>query len=482
MKKILILTFALCTILMSGCKKYLDVKPKGYTIPEFYDDYVRLLNNQALFRVSSAYPNYLTDDVRGGDDNDQNKGAVYTRYSLFKRNLFEFKNGSVFDQGESDPFWEPSYSHIYVYNTIINNIEKVPNGSEREKKQLKAEALVGRAFEYLTLVNAYARHYDPATAATDLGVPLVLSEDINKSYKRNTVSEVYTQIKKDLEEALPNLATTVPQRFHPMKSVAYAFLSRMYLYMGNYSEALVNVKEALKLDSYLEDYNIYTTKKGTFGRVCTKANENISFPDAQNNKEAIWIRLGAASSGQIFAEVYASDDLLKTYRDNLPTGAVDQRLALFYCDGKAQFGSNVVLFPGKVLWAAYTEFNTGFSTPELYLIAAECEARVGTKEKSVEYLNTLRSKRIVGNSTVSASTNDEALKMALDERRREMPYLGTTRLVDLKRLNKDPRFAKTITHTHGALSFTLPANDSRYILPVPPKVLALNPDIAVYER
>ena len=50
-----------------------------------------------------------------------------------------------------------------------------------KKRSLRAEALVGRAFEYLTLVNAYANHYDKNTAATDPGVPLMLDKEIKNS-------------------------------------------------------------------------------------------------------------------------------------------------------------------------------------------------------------------------------------------------------------------------------------------------------------
>jgi hypothetical protein len=65
MKKIFTILF-IAIVALSGCKKYLDVKPKGYTIPEFYDDYERLLNNSALYGVSSSYPVYLTDDAQSG--------------------------------------------------------------------------------------------------------------------------------------------------------------------------------------------------------------------------------------------------------------------------------------------------------------------------------------------------------------------------------------------------------------------------------
>ncbi|MCD0488337.1 RagB/SusD family nutrient uptake outer membrane protein [Pedobacter sp. MC2016-14] len=481
MKKILLL-FALTVILASGCKKYLDIKPKGYTIPTYFDDYQKILNSSSLSMAVPAYPNFLTDDVRAGETMDVNSSTSYPSIDLGFRNLYEFKAGAVFDPGATDHFWETAYQHIFVYNTIINNIEKVPDGTEVARKQMKAEAQIGRAFEYLNLVNGYAVHYNATTAGTDLGVPILLTEDINAPYGRNTVAEVYAQVMKDLNEALPNLSSAVPNVFHPGKSVGFAFLSKMYLYMGNYTEALKNVNEALKINSSLINHNLYTTKNATYGRVVTKLDATITFPNADKSPESIWVRLGTASWGNLFAMVYASDDLLATYRRDLPTGAVDQRLALFFLDGQANFGATTTLFPGRFLWAPYITANLGFGTAELYLIAAECEARIGDKDRAVAHLNTLRNSRISGNIALSASTNEIALKLALDERRREMPYLGITRITDLKRLNMDSRFAKTVTHQVGTQTYTLPANDNRYILPVPPKVLALNPTIPVYNR
>ena len=484
MKKIFFLLIFIVSTTFISCDRYLDIKPKGYTIPKYYDDYAKLLTDQSLIRVSSAYPSYITDDVNAGLANDVNKSAVWTNLSQYKKNLYTFGNGQIFLPGDTDPLYEPAYNHIYTYNVIINNILNCPDGKDTDKKRVRAEALVARAFEYLVLVNAYAVHYDAATAATDLGVPIVLTEDINAGYKRNTVAEVYAQVKKDLDEALPSLSSVVPNNFHPMKSVCFAFLSRMYLYMGNYAEALTNAQEALKLNSYLTDYKLYTTKLSTtWGRVCLTTDNNIAFPDANKNNESIWIRLGSSSSSALNAEVYASEDLISTYAQDLPAGAVDKRKSLFFLDGSSKFGTtSTVYFPGRVLWGPYVDLNLGLSSSELFLIAAECEARVGDKAKAMEYINTLRNSRISNNQPLVAASNDEALRIVLRERRREMPYLGCTRLIDLKRLNKDPRFAKTITHVQGTDTYTMPANDKRYILPLPPKVIDLNSSIPQYER
>ncbi|MCX2451880.1 RagB/SusD family nutrient uptake outer membrane protein [Pedobacter sp. PLR] len=482
MKKIFF-ALLLTTGVFTGCKDYLDIKPKGYTIPALFEDYQKLLNDNALNNSSSAYPNYLTDDVQAGIEKDESSSTDYTLFSILKRNLYGFAHGATLESGNVDTFYESAYSRIFTYNTVINNVENVPDGVTDLKKQLKAEAMVGRAFEYLNLVNGYAVHYDAATAATDLGVPLVLVEDINKKYIRNTVAEVYAFILKDLTEAQPNLATKGGDRFRPTKAAVDALLSKVYLYMGNYPEALQNANEALIVNKALMNYGDYTSKLGvTYGRVILESNKALVFPTLDKNIETIWGRQTATSNGHVFAEVYASPDLLNTYAKDLPAGAVDKRLKLFFCQDFAQFGGNVAKFPGRTLWGPYVEFNMAISTGELMLIAAEAEARVGDAAIALKQLDVLRKSRIVGATPLVAATKDEALKMVLDERRREMPFQGITRLVDLKRLNKDLRFAKTVTHTFGTQTVTLAANDLRYVLPIPPKVLAINPSLPVLDR
>lgn len=484
MKKIFFITIIVSTVLLAGCDKYLDIQPKGITIPTYYNDYLKLLNSQNFVFYSAAYPAYITDDVRQGEIDDVSIFAKLYRTYPHKNNLYVFAPGQIFLQNETDPLYEEAYKRIFTYNTVINNVMNVPDGKESERRQLKAEALVGRAFDYFALVNSYASHYDEATASSTLGVPLVLSEDINKPYIRNTVAEVYAQIKKDLDEAVPDLATVAANSYRPQKSVGYAFLSKMYLYMGRYQDALNNANEALKVNKILTDYKLYTTKENVmWGRICLITNNTTPFPDPQFNPEAIWARNPSGSSSYLNGEVYATDDLLDVYKQDLATGAVDKRRTLFFLDGSAKFNpSPAILFPGRVLYAPWAQLNFGLGTPELYLIAAECEARIGSKELALQHLNTLRNARISGNVPLTASSNEDALRMALRERRREMAFLGPTRLIDLKRLNKDSRFAKTVTHLQDGKTLTLPPNDNRYILPLPPKVVDFNPSLPQYER
>ena len=59
---------------------------------------------------------------------------------------------------------------------------------------------------------------------------------------------------------------------------------------------------------------------------------------------------------------------------------------------------------------------------------------------------------------------------------------GAPRLIDLKRLNREDWFRKDIVHSADGETWTLPANDLRYIMPIPQTVLDFNPDMPQYDR
>ena len=453
--------FLLCACLalpVMSCDDYLDIQPKGIVIPEKSEDYERLLNYAQLLKASESYPNFMTDDVFMPYEDDMTGG--FFSLELPNQHLYAF-NSEIFGEGESDGLWEYSYNRIYYYNVVIDDIMGATQDTEEHKKQLRAEALVGRAFEYLTLVNAYANHYDPSTAATDPGVPLMLDKNINKTnLQRATVQEVYDQIKADLDEAAPNLPEKpVLNAYRASKPVGYGMLARMYLYMGDYKKALENAVISLHNNSTLMSlfpYKVVDRDK-YIGR--------IDVPDGDENPENIYIRLAPWTFG-FSATAYASEELASLYDQEK-----DQRYLLYFTK---YLGGIDLDYP---LWAPYIYANMAMSTPEMYLIAAECEARIGSKDKAMEYINTLRDSRIIDNVPLVASDNKDALVKVLEERRREMPMLGCTRLIDLKRLNREPEFAKTIVHEVNGVEYRLEPNSPKYILPIPPSVLRFNPDM-----
>lgn len=480
MKRIALYVILVFTAFLQSCDNYLDIKPKGIQIPEFLDDFQRLMNAQKMMYSDEAYVSYLSDDIQLGD-----KSLLVGQLEQaqeHQQNLYRFANGAILSSGMSDQLWEAAYQRIYTFNVVIKNVFGCSDGSEKDKRELWAQAKVNRAFEYLTLVNMYGKHYCSETAKSDLGVPIVISEDINGSYIRNSVQEVYDFIFKDLTDALPYIPEKGANRFSATRQFLNGFMARAYLYMGNYNEAKKCAEEAFKWKVELLNltkYAINPISNGS-GRIFDPITKK-SYPEIYDNEENIYARNGN-NMMSLSRNVYVSEDLLNTFMLDLPEGGVDQRRLLYMSDNSFKLYNNVYKFPGKSMWVPYITVNSGFSSSELYLILAECYARLGKVEEALALIDQLRQNRIVKNKPLLRTTASAALKIVLDERRREFALQGSKRIIDLKRLNMEDAYKKDVTHTCGSESWILPANDKRYILPVPPKVLSQNPSIPVYER
>ncbi len=125
----------------------------------------------------------------------------------------------------------------------------------------------------------------------------------------------------------------------------------------------------------------------------------------------------------------------------------------------------------------------GLDVPEVMLTKAECLARTGKTSEAMEVLNTLRKKRFApaDYQDLSAANADDALQIVLDERRREL-MSRWIRFFDQKRLNKEARFAKTVTRVFLGETFTLEPNSNRYVFPIATNYINLNPEIVQNPR
>lgn len=442
--------------MLTGCNDYLDIKPKGEKIPKTVTDYETLLNYESVQKVSDTYPTYLTDDVYLPDvaQGTATPGLNSVDQSIL--NLYLFKK-DVFGEAQDDGFWFASYNRIYYYNTVIDNIMDAEGPSEQQKHSIRAEALISRALEYLYLVNGYAKHYDVRTADTDPGVPLVLDEDISKKdLVRASVKDVYAQIQSDLQAALPNLpAQPKGNAFRASKAAGYGILAKMYLYMGNYAEALKAANEVLEINNSLLDLKKYAVVKvqSSIGRT--------NVPQDIDNPENIYIKFAPYVYG-LSSKVFGSDELISLFSED------DMRLQVYFTKNFRNIPTD------KYVWAPYLRANLAVSSPEIYLIAAECEAREGSIERAIALINKLRDNRIKNNTDIVATDRNDALQKVLEERRRELAMSGMVRYIDLKRLNQESQFAKTVTHVTGEGTFSLEPNSPLYVLPIPAKVMRFN--------
>ena len=456
MKKICILPL-LFGVLLAGCNDFLGIKPKGSLIPENDKDFEYMLNYAQQLKTGESYPAFLTDDayLPYESQNMINQGFVGSAKST--QNAYTFQP-DIFGDSEEDPLWVYSYQRLYYYNTIINWADAEEELSEKGRS-IKAEALTGRALDYLYLVNGYGKHYDPATAASDLAVPLITEALATQESKpRATVQELYDLILSDLTEAIPALPVRpVLNSFRASKAAATGLLARVYLYMGKYAEALKAANQTLEMNDKLLDFKTLTVNPQMLGL------SMVDMPMTLDNPESIYARTAPYSFGNAFS-VFPSaslESIYDTVNDLRWQHEFDHSSQIYYSSPEA------IYMPG---W----EINLGITTPEIYLIAAECEARVGNPQRALDLLNTLRDNRIVGAVPLASSDKGEILRMILQERRREFALVGLFRLIDLKRLAADPANAVTFTRTLEGESWTITPGDPRLILPIPRQVMLKN--------
>jgi len=434
-------------ILFSSCGKFLEIEPKGKVILKTLTDYDLLLNSQSLTSSGEQLLNMMSDDADNPSVDPLARTTTVLSY-LWANDL----NPTI---NERPLVWGFHYSNIYAFSAVINGVERATTGSLQEKKKLKAEALVGRAFEYLYLVNLYSKPYNAATANTDLAVPFITTTDImNKTPERATVSFIYGKIVEDINAAIPDLAiNNNTNKFRASVNSAYSILARTYYYMNNFTEAARYADLALKeTTTGLMDYN----------NVATKAD----IPYMVVNKQEIYARYGTNSSLAIFATV----DFLKSF------DKADLRLKLFYTKlgdftfpvrGVSQFSPN-----GSVV-------SFGTSVSEMKLIIAEAAARAGNLQVALDQMNDVRKFRTAtANYQAFQSTDKEiVLQRVLLERRFELAFKGI-RWMDMRKLDAENRMpVVTRLNAKGDVIATLEKHSPKYVLKIPASVISFNPDM-----
>jgi hypothetical protein len=470
-KKYLYIILVLVTL--SSCKKFLEIKPKNVFIPTTFTDYENMLNAATVNLLGDYSVDLQTDDAFLPNDAP---GNLYTTQPLTGREIYTFQK-NIFGQGDNDVLWSEGYKRVFYFNSVINNVMASVGGTDSAKRSVRAEALLGRAIEHLTLVNAYAQHYDPATAATEPGVPISLVADINAKHVRNTVKEVYDQVLADINAAIPDLPVQHKlTKFRACKAGGYALLSRVYLFMGDYANSSKYADLTLTLQSTLVNMNNYKVIiPGPFPYTPGAPLGWTNIPDGQFNLETIVARTFLRPFG-LGMFVCASPDLTALFTNN------DMRWTLYYANGwpPAPPYSYMTRYGVKIFLRG-DYYNNCLGVPEVYLNRAECRARANDLTGALADINLLRGNRITPAAYKAFAPSDfnndplQVLTFVLQERRRELAFTGM-RSIDLKRLNKDTRFQTTVTHTVSPTTYVLQPNSPDYLRQIWPAASVFNPN------
>lgn len=452
MKKFIYSLMCILLLCSTACRKYVEVPPENLTLLRTTAQFLQLLNSATMFDPSYYMPLFSADDVGSVQLTWQNPLAVTLA------NAYSW-NDRIYGAVDEDADWSKFYQQIYNCNVVISQVMKSEEGSEEDKLKAKSYALVHRAYAYFTLVNMYAKQYNPATANTDPGVPMVLEPKFTTSLERVSVEKVYNQIKEDLNEALPNLSDAPDFINFPSKLAAYGMLARTYLNTRDFKAAELNSDNALRIKSSLLDLRLYVG--------------STSLPNRLTNPEEFFLKRVSIYP----TALPVSATMLAKYDLN------DLRYSVLTRDGKdagSQFTDTRSYFKNRLTTdGAYV----GPNVPEMMLIKAECEARAGNPGAAVDILNKLRKTRFQDSKYIAftAATADQALKLTIDERQREFAGRGL-RWFDQRRLALDPGLVTTVTRVFKGVTYTIEPGSNRYTYAIADKYIQLNPEITQNPR
>ncbi len=438
MKNILIAS--LCSCLLLSCKRYLDIKPdKALVVPETLMDMKNLLDNIPVMNVFPAL------GIMAAGDYHMEPSGLSSLSNPFERNSYLWKK-DLYEGVAACPDWNTPYTQVFYANIVLEGLDKIkPQAAEEELwRNLSGSACFFRSWAFYNLAQFFSEPYNKATSSQVRGIPLKLTSDVNKNVGRGTLEETYAQIIKDVTRAVDLLPEKSDYPNRPDKIAAYAFLARVFHNMENYEEAVKYADQCLALKSDLLVYStLNAAAANPFPRSALGENKEVIFFSSLINYLFFY-------SGVLYPDA----SLMALFDDN------DLRKSLFFNPSNGRFYNRS--------YTGDTRNFSGLAVDEVLLIRAESNAWLNRSDKACEDLNRLLLTRYKKDTyiPVQISDTEQLIKLILSERRKQLFSRGL-RWIDLRRINKDARFADTLHRSVGTGVIRIYPNDSRYVLTIP---------------
>lgn len=465
----------LISFLLSGCEKYLNVP---LPVDRIAGDGAYVSDASTSSVLSGVFSKIYTSGLIDGGTSIGFQMAEYTdELDVFNNQTSNSTNVAIYSdllQNKTINYWSNIYNIINTCNAAIEGIPKSSTLSAN-KNQFLGEAYFSRAWLYFNLVNLYG------------DVPLALSTDYNKNnvLARTAKAQVYQQIIEDLklsQSLLPavyqdalSVATTV--RARPDRAAATALLARVYLYIGDWSNAetqatavisnpdyqlaplaqafLAGSKETVwavapKAPGFVNDYSIYnagipsTIPAGTnnssqllnFGPTASLSKSLINNFESNDNRKSIWVRAVTDAATKL----------------------------VYYFPNKYQSGVNG------------TEFTVIMRLAEQYLIRAEARAMLNNISGAQADLNAVRTRAGLPNTLASTST--DLISAVMTERRLELFTELGHRFYDLKRIGIiDAVMTQAVTQKTNFGTTPIVWSSVKQILPIPTGDILIDPNL-----
>jgi hypothetical protein len=359
-------------------------------------------------------------------------------------------------------FWTNTYFSIYQANAALSGLAISTGLHDSVRNELTGEAKFVRAFNYFYLVNIFG------------DVPLALTTDYNNTYllPRTPAAQIYQQIIADLIDAQTLLKTDYSyslakgERIIPNKWAATALLARVYLFTGDYQDA---VTQATSIINNSTTYALVSGLKSVFNA---------------NSSEAIWqLKQNNTASGYNGTEDGAqfvpstggsphypiTNTLLQAFepgdiRDSIWIDSTKYLGTEYYYPYKYTLGPSQATVGGSI-----PQYYMMLRFSEQYLIRAEAEARSSDLTDAITDLNKIRQRANL--LPYSGSTTDPNAVLTSIQHEWQVEFFAEWghRWLDLKRWGLAP------TVLSANKGFTV--SSSSLLYPIPSTELTTDPNL-----
>lgn len=414
-------------------------------------------------------------DVRGDDMQARTQG---------KRSSNSYEMRYVEDDAPN--MWNVPYNVLRRANSLLQAIElgQIEDATESEVTSIKAEALVIRALVHFDLCRIYGNPYTMDNGAS-LGVPIVTEPlPIDALPSRSTVAEVYTQVLKDLDDALATNGLKDEKNYGYVNTwFAKGLQARVNLYMGNNDAALDHAEDVIDNSPYElwtnEEYvnGWYSSDEGRKEMLFEIVNESN---DDWTDREGIAYLMSEDGYDALIA-TKSFIDLLESDSDDVRNGILIPATSV--AGIMKEYGDEPIFVNKFPADPSSGEMRLN-SLPimrlsEIYLIAAEAAAKIPNATKAADHLNEIVLRANPSATPVSAA--NVTVERVLLERKKELIGEGH-RFFDAMR--NDVTITRYTDPEDRGFHYPLITESQQFdrtyfrtILPIPFSEISVNPNL-----
>ncbi|MES2455912.1 MAG: RagB/SusD family nutrient uptake outer membrane protein [Bacteroidota bacterium] len=486
--KIKYLYLIVCMLVLTSCKKFLDVQPEADVTKE------QLFSTEDGFKeaLNGAYTYCSSLDLYGGNLTFSNLDIIAQNYEFTdvnSQNIASFKYNDPQWISKADQIWANCYKAIGNCNAILEAIdEKKPVFQGRNYELVKGEALTLRAYLHFDLLRMFAPSYKNNQAAAaipyvttvsikstpfssvkdvlekviaDLSAAKlllkvsdpILGADYKVGYPDKTYADGTVEAAKATETSNPNLF--LQNRRHRMNYfTTCGELARAYLYKDDLANSLLNAKEVIdsKKFPWAKQADVFNSNK--------QQRDKLFYPElisAWFGSQAVrdHVNNRFSDGNAAFRPTIIQKDLIYELGT---VGADDWRYRQWFVDDIANKRANLQ----KYTWNGSPERNMhpvvapAIRLSEMFYIAAEATFDTDPNQATA-YVDSVRVHRGIRVAIPKNIVKGDFMKKLVEEAKKE--FYGESQIFYMhKRLNRD------IINVNGMI---YPASDKIFVFPMP---------------